>query len=142
MHLYIGSVVSLPCACEISYHVFRYTYIRYSCNIGVEGCDLIKLADMYVLAFSVDIQKPVQEGLIYMRKKILIAIDSELLKELDFVATTQRRTRSEAVREGVRLYVLDHRKKMDTLPPLNVPAGFQGLDTHTKRLSAPVSSAQ
>lgn len=64
-----------------------------------------------------------------MPKKVLIALPPGMLLELDFVATEQHRTRSDTVREGVRMVIEDHRRKEKELNPLNVPDDFSGLNS-------------
>jgi hypothetical protein len=58
------------------------------------------------------------------RKKILLALPPSLLEQTDFVARCEHRTRSDCVREALRLYIDNFRRAhglvaSHKLPPLS-----------------------
>jgi len=56
-----------------------------------------------------------------MPKKILVALPEGMLKELDFIANDEHRSRSDAIRESIRRYANNYRKnKISATPKLTL----------------------
>jgi CopG family transcriptional regulator / antitoxin EndoAI len=49
--------------------------------------------------------------------KVLISIREELLEKIDDLADTEQRTRSELIRQALRLYFKRHKPKLQTTKP-------------------------
>ena len=52
-----------------------------------------------------------------MQKKVLVAIPPTMLEEIDYVSKTEHRSRSDLIREALRRYLENFRKKEATWPP-------------------------
>lgn len=52
-----------------------------------------------------------------MPKKILIALVPAMLEQIDFAAQCEHRTRSDLVREALRLYLQEFKRNQSAPPP-------------------------
>lgn len=57
-----------------------------------------------------------------MPKKVLVALPPGLLEQIDFVAGTEHRTRSDLIREALRRYISEFRRTSgSSMTPLVAP---------------------
>ena len=55
-----------------------------------------------------------------IRKKVLIAVSQAMLEQIDYIAQQEHRNRSELIREAMRRYLEDFRRKASTLSKLDL----------------------